>query len=310
MKMSKGKILALVLLTVIMLFSILQIHSLAASKEMLVLKQSDNQYIIYIQDLLNKKFEFAFSNTEDATNLNYITYAKDSEGNNIAYVDQELKDNFFNSENTYIWVKTEDKIIINGEKIKINNAKTVEQLKTIENLTKNITINSSAEDEKITVNGEQGKKYYYKIVEVGTSETYNELFNVVNVINNFNDKTDTFTKLQRYNELYNLYNVLATNISNEDWTEVKDLQITKPYGAKEDSQYILWLKDSEGNIDVQLLTAYEKEITLTEEVEKTEKITTALPVTYDNTTVLFIALGTVIALIIAVVVYKKIKSRK
>ena len=60
MKMSKGKILALVLLTVVMLFSILQIHSLAASKEMLVLKQSDNQYIIYIQDLLNKKFEFAF----------------------------------------------------------------------------------------------------------------------------------------------------------------------------------------------------------------------------------------------------------
>ena len=310
MKMSKSKILALVLLTVIMLFSILQIHSLAASKEMLVLKQSDNQYIIYIQDLLNKKFEFAFSNTEDAKNLNYITYAKDSEGNNIAYVDQELKDNFFNSENTYIWVKTEDKIIINGEKIKINNAKTVEQLKTIENLTKNITINSSAEEEKITVNGEQGEKYYYKIVEVGTSETYNELFNVVNVINKFNDKTDAFTKLQRYNELYNLYNVLTTNISNEDWTEVKDLQITKPYGAKEDSQYILWLKDSKGNIDVQLLTAYEKEITLTEEVEKTEKITTALPVTYDNTTVLFIALGTVIALIIAVVVYKKIKSRK
>ena len=77
MKMSKSKILALVLLTVIMLFSILQIHSLAASKEMLVLKQSDNQYIIYIQDLLNKKFEFAFSNTEDAKNLNYITYAKE-----------------------------------------------------------------------------------------------------------------------------------------------------------------------------------------------------------------------------------------
>ena len=299
MKKSKSKILALFLLTVIMLFSILQIHSLAASTEMLVVKENDNEYLIYIEDLLNKKFEFAFSNTEDAKDLNYITYAKDSEGNNIAY-----------SQDTYIWVKTEDKMIINGEKIKINSAKTVEQLKTIENITKNITIKSSAEDEKITVNGEQGKNYYYKIVEVGTSETYNELFNVVNVINSFDEKTDTFTKIQRYNELYNLFNVLASNIDSEEWTEVKDLQITKPYGAKEDSQYILWLKDSEGNIDVQLLTAYEKEVTLTENVEKTEEITTTLPVTYDNTTVLFFALGTVIVLIIAVLVYKKMKSRK
>lgn len=310
MKKSKSKILALVILTIVMLLSILQIHSLAANAEMLIIKENDNQYLIYIEELLNKNFEFAFSNTEDAENLNYITYAKDSEGNNIAYVDQELKQNFFNSEDTYIWVRTEDKMIINGEKIKINNAKTVEQLKTIENLTKNITIESSAEDEKITVNGEQGKNYYYKIVEVGTSETYNELFNVVNVINSFDEETDTFTKIQRYNELYNLFNVLTSNIDSDDWTEVKDLQITKPYGAKEDSQYVLWLKDSDGNIDVQLLTAYEKEITLTEEVEKTEEITTALPVTYDNTTVLFIALGTVMVAIVSVLVFKKIKNRK
>lgn len=313
MRKAKSRILIVMLLLVILL-SILQIKSLAANSNTMIIKESENNYIIYIEEMLNQNFEFAFSNSEDAVDPNsYISAIQDNDGNYVAYVDEELKAKFFNSENTYIWVKnTEDEVIVDGERIVINNARTIEQLKTIENITKNITIESSAENENITINGEEGKTYYYKFFVAGSSEDYNRLLALVSEINEYDDNTNIFTKLQSYNELYELYNKLITNISSDNWTEAKNLEITKPYDAKEGEQYILWLKDSDENIDVQFLTAYEKEITVVEEQEKTEEITTALPVTYDDTTVLFIALGTVIVAIIAVLAFKIIskKNRK
>ena len=88
------------------------------------------------------------------------------------------------------------------------------------------------------------------------------------------------------------------------------MEITKPYGAKENEQYILWLKDSNGNIDVQFLTAYEKEVTLVEKVEKTEEVTVSLPVTYDNITGLVIALIVIIIAIVAIIVFKIINKKR
>lgn len=311
MKKNKTKLLLVLALMVIMLVSLLPIKSLAATSNTLVIKENDNQYLIYVDGLLNQNFEFAFSNSEDATDLDYIIAAKDSAGNYIAYVDADLKAKFFDADDTYLWVKTNDEVVINGEKITIDNAKTIEQLNILENLTKNITINSSAEDEKITINGEEGKTYYYKFFVAGTSKEYNRLLTLVEKVNKFDADTDMYTKLQTYSELSDLYNNLVANLSEENWTEAKNMEITKPY-AKDGEKYILWLKDSDGNIDVQILTAYEKEITVVEEKEKTEQVVTALPVTYDDTTVLFIALGTVIVAMIAIVAFRKIskKNRK
>ena len=110
-------------------------------------------------------------------------------------------------------------------------------------------------------------------------------------------------------KLSELYNNLVANLNEDNWTEAKDLEITKPYDAKEGEKYILWLKDSDGNIDVQILTAYETEIKIVEEQQKTEQIVTALPVTYDDTTVLFIALGAVVIAMIAVIAFKKLNKK-
>lgn len=310
MKKSKTKILLVLALMVIMLLSMLPINSLATTSDILVIKENDNQYLIYMNGLLNQNFEFAFSNSEDATNLNYITAVKDNEGNYIAYVDADLKTKFFSSDDTYLWVKnTNDEVVIDGEKITINDAKTIEQLNILENLTKNITINSSAENEKITINGEEGKTYYYKFFVAGTSEEYNRFLTLVEKINDFDKDTNTYTKLQSYIELSELYNNLVANLNEDNWTEAKDLEITKPYDAKEGEKYILWLKDSDENIDVQILTAYETEIKIVEEQQKTEQIVTALPVTYDDTTVLFIALGAVVIAMIAVIAFKKLNKK-
>ena len=313
MKTSKTKILIVLTFMVVILFSILPIKSLATNSNMFVVKENEEQYLIYVDGLLNEDFEFAFSNTENANDLNYIASVKDSDGNSIAYVDVVLKGKFFNSENTYICVRnTEGKTVIDGQKVTINDAKTIEQLNKLDNITKNITIEASAENEKIKINGEAGKTYFYKFFVAGNSEEYNKLLDLIEEINNFDTNINVYAKLQKYNELNELYNSLVAGLSEENWTEAKNLEITKPYGAKEGEQFILWLKDSDGNTDVQILTAYEKEITVIEEQEKTEEIVTALPVTYDNTTVLFIALGTVIVAIIAVLAYKTMnkKNRK
>lgn len=310
MKTSKTKILLVLTLMVIILLSILPIKSLATNSNIFVVKENDNQYLIYVNGLANENFEFAFSNTEDATDLSFIASAEDSDGNSIAYVDAELKAKFFNSENTYIWVRNAgDEVVIEGQKITINDAKTIEQLNILENLTKNITIEASAENETIKINGEEGKTYYYKFFVAGTSEEYNRLLDLIEEINNFDENTNVYTKLQSYNELNELYNNLVAGLSEENWTEAKNLEITKPYDAKEGEKYILWLKDSDGNIDIQILTAYEKEITVVEEQEKTEEIVTALPVTYDDTTVLFIALGIVIVAMIGIVAFKKLNKK-
>lgn len=309
MKNKKSKIILIAIIILIMLACILPIKSLATNSNMLIVKDNDNTYLIYVEELLNKSFEFAFSNNESAENLNYITSAKDSEGNSIAYVDEELKQNFFNSENTYIWVRTDEKVIINGEKISLENVKTIEQLKTIENITKSITVKANAEDEKIKINGKQGEKYYYQVLVPSSLEKYNELIDLINEVNKFDDSTNTFEKLQSYGELCNLYNSLITSLQEDKWLEAKNMEITKPYDAKEGGQYILWLRDKDGNIDVQILTAYEKEMTIIQEKEKTEEIVTSLPATYDDTTILFIALGIVILAIIATLVVKNMKNK-
>ena len=309
MKNRKSKIMLIASIILIMLVSVLPIKSLAVNSKMLLVKENDNAYLIYVEELLNKSFEFAFSNNESAENLNYITSAKDSEGNSIAYVDEELKQNFFDSENTYIWVRTEEKVIINGEKISLENVKTIEQLKTIENITKSITVKANAEDEKIQINGKQGEKYYYQVLVPSSLENYNKLIALINEINNFDNSTNAFEKLQSYSELYDLYNSLITGLQEDKWLEAKVMEITKPYDAKEGEQYVLWLKDSKGNIDVQFLTAYEKEIKAVDYRKKTEEVVTTLPVTYDDMTALFVTLGIVGLAMLVIIVYK-VKNKK
>lgn len=295
-------------LALVIILSIFQVTSFAANEEIVILQEQENKYLIYISDVLNENFEFSFSKTKDETTLNYISSAKDDNGNNIAYVDGELKNNYFDSDKTYMWVKTGEKTIINGEEITLNNVITKEEISTAQKITKSIKVEAKAEDEKIKINGQEGKVYYYIISTIDSNKTYEELNKLVDEINSYNEKTDVITKLTSYKELYKLYNILIKDTENQEWAKTENLEITKPYGAKENQQYILWLKDSDGNIDIQLLTAYEENITKTEKKETTQTIITATPNTYDETTVLVVALGIIIVAIIAILVIKKVQK--
>lgn len=307
MKKCKSKILVIVLL-IILLLSILQINSLATNSNILIIQQNENQYMIYIESMINQEFEFAFSNSKEETNLNYIAFAEDTSGNNVAYVDSELKDSFFGTEDTYLWVKTSEGIVINGEKITLNDSKTIEELNQIMDLTKRITVESTAEEEKIKINGKQDETYYYQFCVVNSSEEYTRLMKLVNKMSEFDENTNVFLKLQTHNELNELYKSLYSKLNDKDWVKAENLEITKPYGATENQQYVLWLKDGNENVDVQFLTAYEKTVTTVSEKANIKQVTSQLPYTFDETTTLFIILGAVTIAIIVILAYKKVNK--
>lgn len=316
MKKQKAKILMIIALLAILLLSVLQIKSFASDSDMVVVKENDNQYLIYVNNMTDENFSFAFSNTKEETNLNYLASATDNQGNHIAYVNEELKNQYFGSQ-VYIWVKTADEqVVVEGKEITLEGAKTVAELNQLEGLTKIITVNSAAEDEKITVNGDKNKTYYYQFAALNSSEAYGKLLTLVNEVSKYDEDTNVFTKLQSYNELYSLYNSLVANLNDEEWVEAQNLEITKPYDAKEGSQYVLWLKDSDGNLDVQFLTAYQvtkdvtEEVTTVSEKANIEHAETALPYTYDEATILFVALGVVLVAIVATLIFKAVKAKR
>lgn len=308
--MKKTKLKVFIVMLFIMI-SVTQVISMAASKEILTIKEDENNYLIYLKDVLNEKFQFAFSNTKEEADLNYINSAKDTQGKNIAYIDETLKSKFFTDNNAYIWVKTNaGESILKGEKIDLTKAETYAKLEKINGMTKTITINANAESEKIKINGNSEQAYYYKMVSIGSSEEYQRFVELVEKISKQDSKTDIYTKIESYVELNELYNRLVSEINDNSWTEAQNQEIEKPYDAQEKQQYVLWLKDSQGTIDFQILTAYQRTIKTIELKEKTVEVTSKLPVTYDNTSTLYIALAVVLVAIIVMVVIRTKISKK
>lgn len=273
--------------------------------EVLAIRKDESTYLLYIEQMLNSKFDFAFSKENDESKLNYISSITDNQGNNVAYVDGELKEKYFNQETTYLWVKDNNKVILKGVQINLSNAKTKEQLETIKNITNKITVNSDANEEKIKINGDDSTKYYYKMYPVASSEDYQRLIELVDEVSQYTDNTNVYTKIKTYEELYNLYNTLLADANSSKWIEATNLEIDKPYEAKENQKYVLWLKDENNQTDIQILTAYKKEVTEIEKKDVTVETKSKLPVTYDETMRLCIALAIVIVAIVVMLFVRK-----
>ena len=165
-----------VTMIMLMLLPIMGTKILAKTNEgIFTVKKDENTYLIYIKEVLNSNFEFAFSKENNGTSLDYISSIKDAQGNNIAYVDDTLKTSYFNSSTAYLWIKKDSEIIGEGILINLEDSKTETQLQSITDLTKRITVNSSAEEEKIKINGSDSETYYYEMYPVESSEDYKRL---------------------------------------------------------------------------------------------------------------------------------------
>lgn len=284
----------------------------AANENVQLVKQTDTDYLIYVNGHLYSSFEFAFSdnNTTDKETLTYLSAAKDSAegGNYIAYI------NSYTTEHKYMWAKdAEGAYFVEGVELDLSKAIPADELTAIQNVTKKIAVDTDqVQVEEKTIDGNQvtvttGKvvfesegNYEYQIVKLPSSEEYNELMDLAERISKINTSTDMYTKLGLYIKFNNLYNKLSSELLRENWVKVENQEILQPENTENGDKYVLWIK--EGNItDAQFLTSKYVE----EKVK--EEITIKLPVTGDNNTLL-IVLGILVVAIIVVSI--RIKSLK
>lgn len=300
----------------------LQTVAYASNENIQILKKDAENYIIYVKDNESTNFEFAFSNDKDAdkTSLSYLsaeTDSEDSNANKIAYVNSATISLFDNT--TYMWVKDAEEYILEGIEVDLSKAIKDTDLQFASTITKIIEADSTKtsttekeEDGKkiITTVGEvvlkdENGSYSYITIKLPNSDDYNNFMKLATKISKLNSDTDMYTQIELYSEFFNLFTSLKPN-DDAGWLEVDKNIIYQPDDAEDGDEYIVWIKDNETeDIDVQFLTSTKK---FSEEKVK-EAITTKLPVTYDNNTLLII-FAIVIVLIIAVSIRIKILSKK
>lgn len=294
------------------------------NENMQIIKKSGTQYLIYISGHMNSQFEFAFSNDQgaDKETLGYKSSILDStsEKNNVAYIDNSLYTTYFSGK-TYFWARD-----LSGkyfaEKVEIDLSKAIEEsnVNLINNLTKIIkvdtknTITTSEVVNEVKVTKTVGKvdvleegTTYYQLVKLPASEDYNEFMKTAEKIANDKIENNMYAKLKVANKFSNYYNRLVPDIDDANWIKVNNNTILQPEESHNGEQYILWLKtenNRENKIDVQFLTCFED---YKPEVIS-EKITTKLPVTYDNP-ILFIILAVLVVAFVVVLILRN-KSEK
>lgn len=279
----------------------------AANENLQLVKQSETDYLIYINEHLGESFEFAFSEDETEPTTFYEAATDEAEGGNyIAYINQYTT-------GKYMWAKkTEGTYFAEGVELDLSKAIPENELDAIQNVTKKILVDTAqVQVEEKTVNGNKvtvttGKvvfenegDYKYQIVKLPSTTEYNELMDLAERISKINSETDMYTKLGLYTEFNTLFNKLSSELTNT-WTEVENQEILQPEDTENGDKYVLWIND--GTVtDAQFLTSkYVEE-------KVVEKITTKLPVTYDNNTLLIVL---AILLLSIVVVSIRIKSLK
>lgn len=281
----------------------------ATNENIQIVRQSGTDYLIYINGHLNETFEFAFSDDETEPET-YLVSAKDSNegGNFIAYVNE------YTTASKYLWAKNAEGTFVKGIEIDLNEAIPANELEEIQNVTKKIAVDTTKiQVEEKEVNGntvtvttgkvvlEEEGNYEYQIVKLPNTDSYNELMDLAERISKINTETDMYSKLVLYTRFNTLYNELSSELDNDAWEEVENQEILQPEDTENGDKYVLWIR-GEDILDAQFLTSkYDEEKVI-------EKITTKLPVTYDNNTLLVVLAVLVIAIVAVSVRIKSLKK--
>ena len=98
----KAKKIMAVLVIAIMLIGIVSVPVLASTNEKVILKNSDNEYLIYFKEFCRKEFQFAISKDSKTAeaDLNFVNSAKDQPASaagalNVAYIDEASFESIF-----------------------------------------------------------------------------------------------------------------------------------------------------------------------------------------------------------------------
>lgn len=325
MKHSKLKLMLAIIIFSILVVSVTSIF--ATNEKIQILQKANEEYMIYIQNHLEESFEFAFSNDKNANKeeLSYRNAATDTaeEGANyIAYVDENLYKMYF-AQSTYLWARSLDgTYFVEGIEVQLNDSITDEEAELANNITKIIQVDTTQILNKPTeiINGVETTKTvgkvavqeegttYYQLLKVPNDGKYSEFIKLAEKISNNQIQNNIYSKLEVAKEFSKLYQELVPATTDANWTLVENNEILQPEEAKDDEQYILWLKNENGNnikLDVQFLNCFEdykKEVI-------SEKVTTKLPVTADDPT-LFIILAALVVVLIVVLIIRKVAIKK
>ena len=342
---TKIKKITSVLLLAIMIIAMASVSVLATTEktnEKTILKNSNNEYLIYFKEFCKKEFQFAISkdNKKAETELNFVNSAKDQpassgEALNVAYIDETSFEGIFGKNPTsleaYIWVKdADDKPLIEAEKIDLSDALTEEMIALVNTTTKanestdRIAIDTTQEHVtnpvvegitttvrtgKIVVKENKDSKYYYSLIKV--SDENADATEMYNLAETMGKSTDTYENLSAEKRFYELYEKLTPAESN--WTEVENSEILQPETARTGDKYIVYIKEENGQqtiVDAKLLVSkYDYEEKRIKEEDKVITETVKLPVTFDSGAILFTVLG-IIVIALAIFVFIRIKSNK
>ena len=302
-----------VILTILILFIILSNSVNAASKAIEIIKSGDD-YIIYIEGYDMTKFKFAFSNsqTADISTLKFKANWTDTEGNNVACLDNEMGIDL--NSDIYIWIKDENgNVIIPGEKLDLSSTLNLEETQKIIDLTNRIKVDLTQSDTqtdevdgikktvtvgKMIITDDNTKTYKYSLINLTSNSEAQELINLFK--KSSNSSIGMTEKISLWKKIGPMYNNL---FSNADLKNVENMTIKQPAEAKDGDKYIVLLEQIANkeivNRDIQVLNCFQEII----EEKVTEKIPvkvySALPVTGDYL-VLYIAFGIVLVLTIVV----------
>lgn len=296
---------------IVSLFSLMLLIGLpvnATNENLQLVKQSETDYLIYINEHLGETFEFAFSNDQTEPTTFYKAATDEAEGGNyIAYTNQYTT-------GKYIWAKdSEGEYFVEGVELDLTVAIPENELDEIQNVTNKIAVDTAqVQVEEKTVNGnkvtvttgkvvfEEEGNYKYQIVKLPGTVEYTELMDLAERISKFNSETDMYTKLGVYNKFNTLYSKLSSELT-DSWEEVADQEILQPEDTENGDKYVLWINDGTV-IDAQFLTSkYVEE-------KVVEKITTKLPVTYDNNTLLIVLAILILAIVVVSIRIKSLKK--
>lgn len=317
--MNKLKIILTFFVAVICVLCI-PVSSNATNEELVIVEEASNQYIIYIKQYLNKEFEFAFSNDNEAnpeqlTFYNSALDAPEEGANNIAYVDDEKLEMF--DKTTYMWIKVDGKLKVTAREINIEDNITKKQLESVGKTSTIIPVNLEQIQTVNQVN-EEGTKItetvgvvklneefegQYQLIKRETSKNTDNLFALAELIEK-NEFTDSYTKIKASKEFIELYNKLYDSLDSESWKAIEESIIQQPVDTQTGDQYILWVK-GDNTQDIHFLTSYREY----DEEFVQEEVKTKLPYTYDNN-IMIIILGIVVVAIILVTIRIVILKKK
>ena len=299
----------------------LTVHASTEDKKIEVVALKNNEYVIYIADNLSTEFEFAFSANEEEEPTTYLPAG--TEGTHKVAFRNDTTIQVYGADANYLWVRTAANVyVIQPTLIDWTTAMTTQQVDQMQNLTKTIKASLTqvkVQDEvidrknvQVTVGAveiqEEGT-YSYQIAKVPASGDYRDFMNLADRISKFTDETDMYTKLSVYRAFFALYTQLHDAIVTNTWETVVDNQILQPEDAKDGDQYVVWIKGTNANgevEDVQFLTSDREDTILKER----EQIITKLPVTYDNNVLLYVLAGLVLATIVVSVRIKMLENKK